>query len=206
MLDIEQVPSWCVLCKLYFCSRRSWISHQTSLGICELYVLAYQQLKSETRFEILSCSLLDPLYWVAMRPNSRKCQWEKFVSCCLPSACKHQISLELSGLVVVVQDRFWRWERDNQSIICQVVCAIHGLCHSGILSVFPSHYDIVNEMSMFGTWTHLWCLCEEDYIGDLHIMHSSFSLEQNNITVAFAYANWFVHSTLCLVVWANSGI
>ena len=37
-------------------------SHQTSFGICELYVLAYQQLKSETRFEIQSCSLLDPLY------------------------------------------------------------------------------------------------------------------------------------------------
>ena len=44
---------------------------------------------------------------------------------------------------------------DNQSIICLVVCYTHGLCHSGMLSVFHPHYDIGSEISMFGTRMHL---------------------------------------------------
>ena len=39
---------------------------------------------------------------------------------------------------------------DNKPVICPAVCTTHSLCHSDILSVLPSHYDIVNEMPVFG--------------------------------------------------------
>ena len=45
----------------------------------------------------------------------------------------------------------------NQSIICLIVCSTYGLCHTGMLSVLPPHYGIVNEIPVFGSRMHLWC-------------------------------------------------
>ena len=56
---------------------------------------------------MLSSSLLDPLNSVAMR-QFVQISLRKIVSCYRPSAWRHPISLELSGLVVAVQDRWWR--------------------------------------------------------------------------------------------------
>ena len=33
---------------------------------------------------------------------------------------------------------------DDQPVIYPAVCFTHGICHSGVLSVLLSHYDIVN--------------------------------------------------------------
>ena len=38
---------------------------------------------------------------------------------------------------------------DNMPVICPTVCTTHSFSHSDILSVLPSHYDIVNEMPVF---------------------------------------------------------
>ena len=43
---------------------------------------------------------------------------------------------------------------DNKPVICPTVCTTHTLCHSDILSVPPSHYDIVSEMPVFGARVH----------------------------------------------------
>ena len=43
---------------------------------------------------------------------------------------------------------------DNKLVICPTVCTTHGLCYSDILSVLPSYYDIVNEMTVFGARVH----------------------------------------------------
>ena len=66
------------------------------------------------------------------------------------SAWRRPISLELSCLVVAVQLEL----ADNQSMICPAVCFTRSLCHSDILFVFSLHYDIVNEMPLFGTSEH----------------------------------------------------
>ena len=83
-----------------------------------------------------------------------------------------QISLRKLSLVIVLQlgdiQSLWSFlvlwfprridddveYADNQSIICLVVCSTH-LYHSGMMSVFPLHYDIVNKMPMFGMRVHL---------------------------------------------------
>ena len=46
---------------------------------------------------------------------------------------------------------------DIKPVICLTVCTTPSLCHSEILSVLPSHYDIVNEMPVFVARVHLWC-------------------------------------------------
>ena len=46
---------------------------------------------------------------------------------------------------------------DNRSVICQIVCSTHGLCHSDLLSVILPHNGINNEMPVFGAWMHLAC-------------------------------------------------
>ena len=38
---------------------------------------------------------------------------------------------------------------DNKHVTCPTVCTTYSLCHSDILSVLPSHYDMVNEMPVF---------------------------------------------------------
>ena len=43
---------------------------------------------------------------------------------------------------------------DSKPVICPLVCSIHSLCHSNNLSVFPSRYDVVNEMQVFGAMVH----------------------------------------------------
>ena len=78
-------------------------SHLTSLGVCKCFVLEYHQLKSETRFEMLSGSVLDPLNCVSMRPMCTNITEE---SCRLFSFSLETSSLfGFSGLVVAVQDR-----------------------------------------------------------------------------------------------------
>ena len=47
---------------------------------------------------------------------------------------------------------------DNKPVICPTVCTTHSFSHSDILSVLPSHYDIVNEMPVFGARVHPCCL------------------------------------------------
>ena len=39
---------------------------------------------------------------------------------------------------------------DNKSVICSTVCITHSLCHSDILSVLPSNFDVVSEIPVFG--------------------------------------------------------
>ena len=48
---------------------------------------------------------------------------------------------------------------DNKpAVICPTVCATHSLCHHDILSVLPSHYDLVNNMPEFRVRVHPYCL------------------------------------------------
>ena len=59
---------------------------------------------------------------------------------------------------------------DNKPVICPIVCTTHSFSHSDILSVLPLHYDIVNEMPVFGVRVHPCCLSAswqtEDCVGD----------------------------------------
>ena len=43
---------------------------------------------------------------------------------------------------------------DSKPVICPTVCTTYSFSHSDILSVLPLHYDIVNEMPMFGARVH----------------------------------------------------
>ena len=43
---------------------------------------------------------------------------------------------------------------DSKPMTCPIVCTTHSLCHSDILSVPSSHFDIVNEMPVFGARVH----------------------------------------------------
>ena len=42
----------------------------------------------------------------------------------------------------------------NKPVICPAVCTTYNLCHSDILCVLPSYYDIINELPGFGARMH----------------------------------------------------
>ena len=43
---------------------------------------------------------------------------------------------------------------DNKPVICPAVCTTRSLCHSDILSVIPSYYDIMSEIPVFEARMH----------------------------------------------------
>ena len=47
---------------------------------------------------------------------------------------------------------------NNRPVICLTVCTTHSLCHSDMLSVLPSQYDMVIEVPVFRARLHPWCL------------------------------------------------
>ena len=57
-------------------------------------------------------------------------------SFCLVSVLRHSVSLLEFA--------------DNKYVMFSTVCTTHSLCHPDILFVLPSHYDIVNEVPVFG--------------------------------------------------------
>ena len=63
---------------------------------------------------------------------------------------RHPVSLALSCLVVAVQLNAQVQFADNKPVICPAGCTTHSLCHSDILSVLPSYYDTISEMSVSG--------------------------------------------------------
>ena len=132
-------------------------SHQNSYGVCEIFVLEYQQLKNETRFEMLSMSLLDPLNWVAMRLICANIIEE---SC--PSGWRHPISLELSGLVIAAQDRWWRricWQPVYNLSSCLLytwsLSLWHAVCLSSVLWHSQWYDNVWNDDSSIMPWCSL---------------------------------------------------
>ena len=114
-------------------------------------------------------------------------------SCLLLSSFSLELSL-WSFLILWLPCKIDVEYADNQFIIYLVVCSTQGLCHSGMLSVFPPHYGIVNEMPMFGSlerrciYDVLVQFCRRKTYSDLKVMLSTFSLERKTITVAVAYS------------------
>ena len=96
---------------------------------------------------------------------------------------------------------------NNQSIICLVVCCTHGLCHSGMMSVFPPYYGIVNEMPLFGTRMHLYDILV--HFGGrktvLVIWRSCWAHFRWSRRQLLLHFYWSDQSCLSLVVCANSG-
>ena len=134
----------------------------------------------------------------------------KVVSCHRPSALRHPISLKLCGLVVAVQDRWWRrvcWQPVYNLSSCLLHTWSLSLWHAVCLSstLWHSQWDanVWNEDASMMSWCSL-------VDGRLYWWNEGnaehISLEQKTITVAFTNFYWSDQSILSLVVGANSGI
>ena len=124
--------------------------------VYKILVLGNPLLKSGRCLWRLSSSLLDHLNGVPFHLIGCRYQWWRLVSCFLVSAWRHPVSLVLPCLVVALQAECagsvcWQQASDLSS-------SLHSLCHSDILSVLPSYYDIINEMPVFGARMHPWRL------------------------------------------------
>ena len=94
---------------------------------------------------------------------------------------------------------------DNKPVICPAVCITHSLCHSDILSVLPSYYDIINEMPVFGARMHPWRLIAswqiENCVSDQQFMLCTLLQKEEAIAVALFYSfspNHFFPGLDCL--------
>ena len=92
----------------------------------------------------------------------------------------------------------------DKPVICPAVCTTHNLCHSDILPVLPSYYDIINEMLVFGA-TSCWSWQTEDCVSDQQFMLYTPS-KGGAITVALSYSFSPNHSFPGLVACAHSSI
>ena len=134
--------------------------------------------------------------WNAFRNAVKFSSGSSELSCNVPNLCKYHWGKLSCGIFFQPWDIQSLWSfpalwlpcrvdddveyADNQSIICLVVCSTNGLCHSGMMSVFPPYYASVwNEdaSSMI-----FWCSLVDGRLywwSEGHVEHIFVGVEDN---------------------------
>ena len=192
MLDTELALSWCVLCKRYFLHH----SHQISLGVYEIFVLEYQQLKNETRYEMLSSSLLDPLSRVAMRPICANSIEE---GCVWLSSFSMETS-NLTGAVWPCDCRAGQMMTSSMLTNCLLhiwsLSLWHALCLSSTLWHSPWDANVWKEDASMMSW----CSLVDGRLykwSEGHAEHIFVGAEDHYCCICLFLLIWSVHPKSC---------
>ena len=101
------------------------------------------------------------LFWILLTklqcPQFVKISLRQVVSCYRPSAWRHPISLEFSGLVIAVQDRWWRpvYNLSNCLLHTWSLSLWHAVCLSSTLWHSQWDANVWNEDASMMSWCGL---------------------------------------------------